>query len=148
MASAAVQQSAGAHTTTFEPLTTVQSGVTKHHVHTKLNYYKPNADGSPPAPAVRTHSVFMCWLSLTLRQYIGKPETYERPVNPVDVQVYDIRGETDKYTLDKQGFQIYNFPSAEKDFQDDDKIKAEYYPEVERLLKEALVPVFQASGLF
>lgn len=53
MASAAVHQSAGAHTTSFEPLTSaVQGGVTKHHVQTKLNYYKPNADGSPPAPAV------------------------------------------------------------------------------------------------
>lgn len=51
--------------------------------------------------------------------------------------VYDIRGETDKYSLDRQGFQIYTYPSAEKDFVDDDKIKVEYYPEVERLLKEA-----------
>jgi hypothetical protein len=55
----------------------------------------------------------------------------------VDVTVHDIRGETDKYTLDQQGFQIYTFPSAEKDFADDEKIKAEYYPEVESLLKEA-----------
>lgn len=67
MASAAVQQSGGAHTTTFEPLTTVQSGVTKHHVHTKLNYYKPNADGSPPAPAVSTryryYRFYLSWSS-------------------------------------------------------------------------------------
>lgn len=120
MASAAVQNFTGGHTTSFEPLTTVQSGVTKHHVFTKLNYYKPNDDGSPPAPA-----------------YIGKPETYERPIDPVDVTVNDIKGETDKYTLDGNGFQIYTFPSAEKDFLDDEKIKAEYYPETERLLKEA-----------
>jgi hypothetical protein len=120
MASAAVQNFTGGHTTSFEPLNTVQSGVSKHNVFTKLNYYKPNEDGSPPAPA-----------------YIGKPETYERPVNPVDVTVNDIKGETDKYTLDRNGFQIYTFPSAEKDFLDDEKIKAEYYPETERLLKEA-----------
>jgi hypothetical protein len=70
-------------------------------------------------------------------QYVGKPETYERPVNPTNVTVTDIRGDVDKYTLDGQGFQIYNFASAEKDFLDDEKIKAEYYPETERLLKEA-----------
>lgn len=120
MASAAVQQSSGAHTTTFEPLTTVQSGITKHDVHTTLNYHKPNPDGTPPAPS-----------------YVGKPETYQRPTEPVDVTVHDIRGEADKYTLDGAGFQLYNFPSTEKDFLDDEKIKAEYYPETERLLKEA-----------
>ncbi|KPI42179.1 uncharacterized protein AB675_5458 [Cyphellophora attinorum] len=120
MASAAVDQSAGGHTTTFEPLTTVQTGVTKHHVRTILNYHKPNEDGSPP------HAT-----------YVGRPETYERPVDPVEVTINDIRGETDKYNLDSNGFQLYNFPSAEKDFLDDDKIKAEYYPETERLLKEA-----------
>jgi hypothetical protein len=122
MASAAVDQSTGGHTTTFEPLTTVQTGVTKHHVRTILNYHKPNEDGSPP------HAT-----------YVGKPETYERPVDPVEVTINDIRGETDKYNLDSNGFQLYNFPSAEKDFLDDDKIKAEYYPETERLLKEAFV---------
>lgn len=120
MASAAVENFPGGHTTSFEPLTTVQTGTTKHHVNTHLNYFKANEDGSPPAPA-----------------YIGKPESYERPTQPLDVQVYDIKGEVDKYTLDGNGFQIYTYPSAEKDFRDDDKIKAEYYPETERLLKEA-----------
>lgn len=70
-------------------------------------------------------------------KYIGKPESYERPVNPVKLTVTDIRGDVDKYSLDGNGFAIYNFASAEKDFVDDDKIKAEYYAETERLLKEA-----------
>ena len=120
MASAAVHQSTNSgHITTFEPVA-IQTGITKHDVHTTLNYHKPNEDGSPPAPT-----------------YVGKPETYERPVDVVAVKVNDIRGETDKYTLDCTGFQLYNFPSQEKDFLDDEKIKAEYYPETERLLKEA-----------
>ena len=51
--------------------------------------------------------------------------------------MHDISGEEDRYTLDSHGFQIYPHESAEKDFQDDDKIKADYYPETEQLLKDA-----------
>ncbi len=51
--------------------------------------------------------------------------------------VHDIAGEEDKYGLDSHGFQIYRHVSNEKDFVDEDKIKAEYYPEVEQLLKDA-----------
>lgn len=51
--------------------------------------------------------------------------------------VHDISGEEDRYTLDSHGFQIYPHESVEKDFQDDDKIKTDYYPETEQLLKDA-----------
>ena len=91
-----------------------------HHVQTTLNYYKPNEDGSPPAPS-----------------YVGKPETYERPFERRSVIVTDVSGNEDKYTLDGTGFQIYNHASLEKDFLDDEKIKREYYPETEQLLKDA-----------
>ena len=120
MASTQVQQPGG-HATSFEPVTaSANTSTTKHHVKTSLNYYKAAEDGSPPKPT-----------------YVGKPETYERPYQPTDVTVTDIRGEVDRYTLDGQGFQIHSHTSAEKAFVDDDKIKAEYYPEVEQLLKDA-----------
>ena len=123
MASAAVQQPSG-HSTTFEPLSvnTKASSSTKHDVSTTLNYYKDPGDGSEPAPA-----------------YVGKAETFERPTEQLDVVVHDIRGEEEKYTLDGAGFQIFPHKSAEKDFLDEEKIKAEYYPEVEQLLKDAYV---------
>ena len=57
----------------------------------------------------------------------------------MDVVVKDITGEESKYTLDSHGFQIYHHTSKEKDFLDDDKIKAEYYPEIDQLLKDAYV---------
>lgn len=122
MAQAAVQQPGG-HSTSFEPLTTQVNGPSatkqeKHHVQTTLNYYKDT--GGPPAPT-----------------YVGRPETYERPTEPLGVTVTDIRGEEKNYTLDKNGFQIYPHVSAEKDFLDDEQIKADYYPEVEQLLKDA-----------
>ncbi len=125
MASAAVQQPGG-HSTSFEPLTTQVKETTpkqapqKHHVQTKLNYYKDPGDGSAPPP-----------------NYAGRPETYDRPTEPLDVTVHDIRGEEKNYTLDGNGFEIYPHQSVEKDFVDDDQIKAQYYPEVEQLLKDA-----------
>ncbi|KAK4215076.1 hypothetical protein QBC37DRAFT_372380 [Rhypophila decipiens] len=92
----------------------------RHNVYTTLNYYQEPKDGSGPSPA-----------------YIGRPETFQRPSVPLDVVVTDISGNTDKYSLDSHGFQIYHHESKEKEFRDDDKIKAEYYPETEQLLKDA-----------
>ncbi|KAK5655623.1 hypothetical protein OQA88_5554 [Cercophora sp. LCS_1] len=90
----------------------------KHNVRTIMNYYLDQ--GHPPAPT-----------------YIDRPETFERPAQPLEVTVTDITGDEDKYTLDSHGFQIYKHTSTEKDFVDDAKIKAEYYPETEQLLKDA-----------
>lgn len=121
MASVDIQQQGG-HATSFEPLNAVQDGhnkrAGKHDVETTLNYYLD--DGQPPKPA-----------------YVGKPESYERPTYPAKVTVHDIRGEEDQYNLDNKGFLIYPHVSKEKDFVDDEKIKAEYYPEVEQLIKDA-----------
>ena len=123
MASAATQ-SLGGHPTSFEPQVQQTQAAPKtqesHDVHTSLNYYKDPGDGSAPAPT-----------------YVGKPETYERPVHPFDVTVHDIRGHEQEYTLDKQGFQLYKHTSVEKDLLDDEQIKARYYPETEQLLKDA-----------
>jgi hypothetical protein len=69
--------------------------------------------------------------------YRSKPETYIRPHVAQQVVVHDISGDEDRYTLDSHGFQIYPHESNEKEFQDDDRIKADYYPETERLLKDA-----------
>jgi hypothetical protein len=51
--------------------------------------------------------------------------------------IHDIRGFEDEFTLDKNGFQIYKHKSVEKDFLDENKIKTQYYKEVEDLLKAA-----------
>lgn len=49
----------------------------------------------------------------------------------------DIAGHEKEYTLDSYGFQIYTHASKEKTFDDDERIKAEYYPETDQLLKDA-----------
>lgn len=93
---------------------------TPRDVTATFNYFKPNEDGSPPAPS-----------------YVGRPETYVRAVNPHSVTVHDIRGSEDEYSLDKTGFEVFQHESKEKDFTDEDKIKDVYYKEVEEILKKA-----------
>jgi len=89
-------------------------------VHTTLNYHKPNEDGSPPHPT-----------------YVDRPETYDRPFESFPIVVKDVRGRENEYSLDSNGFQIYNHPSIERDFLDDEQIKNQYYKETEQLLKDA-----------
>jgi hypothetical protein len=87
-----------------------------------LNYFSPPEDGSAPFNYVE-------------KQPQGQPQ---RNFGDFDVQVpiHDIRGKESEYTLDKNAFQVVsNVPdSAEKDFVEDDSIKKNYYPEVERLI--------------
>ncbi|EXJ78451.1 hypothetical protein A1O1_08851 [Capronia coronata CBS 617.96] len=96
-----------------------ESAVQRHDVRTTLNFYKPNADGSPPEPA-----------------YLARPETFERPSESQQVIIHDVSGDENTYTLDSHGFQFVTSPSKEKDFVDADRIKDVYYREVEQLLKE------------
>jgi hypothetical protein len=124
MASAAVQVSAG-HGPGLAEKPAVPVSEKPHHVQTILNFFKANEDGSPPAPA-----------------YVGKPETYDRPSEPLATTIHDISGHELDYTLDGQGFQLYYHESKEKEFLDDEKIKREYYPETEQLLKDAYVFTF------
>ncbi|RYP71917.1 hypothetical protein DL771_004520 [Monosporascus sp. 5C6A] len=98
-----------------------------HDVDTVLNYYKPNEDGSPPDPT-----------------YVDRPETYERPVDVHPVHITDIAGKESDYTLDGNGFQVVSHTAQEKDFLDDDQVRAAYYPETEQLLKD----VTGASKIF
>ncbi|KAI2617192.1 hypothetical protein GGR54DRAFT_641295 [Hypoxylon sp. NC1633] len=88
-------------------------------VDTVLNFYKDPEDGSAPHPT-----------------YAGKPETYERPSDPHTVHITAVNGKEANYTLDKNGFQYHRNVAQEKDFVDDDHIKAVYYPETEQLLKD------------
>ncbi|KAG9233307.1 hypothetical protein BJ875DRAFT_464451 [Amylocarpus encephaloides] len=92
----------------------------KHDVATKLNYWDDPGDGSGPTPI-----------------YIGKGRiTNERPHLAHDFVISDVTGDEDQYTLDSHGFQYCSKESTEKEFLDDEKIEAEYYPECQQLLKD------------
>ncbi|SKA20607.1 hypothetical protein SAMN02745126_04128 [Enhydrobacter aerosaccus] len=53
------------------------------------------------------------------------------------VSIHDARPIADKVSLDANGFALVSHRSAVRDFFDDDEVRKVYYPEVERLLKEA-----------
>lgn len=53
------------------------------------------------------------------------------------MEVTDISGSENKYTLDSHGFQLVHHESQEKAFVDEDQIKSNYYSEIEQLLKDA-----------
>ncbi|KAL4809855.1 hypothetical protein BDV18DRAFT_129762 [Aspergillus unguis] len=122
MASASVQLPPFEHSTlpvtrTLQPLDNYKP----HHVQTTLNFFKDHEDGSPPTPTI-----------------VGDIETYRKqPLQTLPVTVRDVSGHELEYTLDGNGFQFYYHESKEKDFLDDEKIKREYYPETEQLLKDA-----------
>ncbi|KAF2815512.1 7alpha-cephem-methoxylase P8 chain related protein [Mytilinidion resinicola] len=127
MATAAVQHSPGnTLDQVVEPLAR-ETKPAKHDVPTELYYYDDPGDGTPPTPS-----------------YVGKPNSYERPHVAQNVIIHDIAGDESKYNIDSHGFQFVKHESKEKDFVDDEKIKAEYYPEIEQLLKDT----FGASRVF
>jgi len=64
----------------------------------------------------------------------GEPRT-NVSAEPHPVVVHDARNKESEIGLDKTGFNFVAWPSVEKDFVDDEKIKAQYYPEVEKILK-------------
>jgi hypothetical protein len=52
--------------------------------------------------------------------------------------VHDLRGQEANFSTDNAGFAVYNSPAKEKSFTDESKIREQYYPEVEALLREKL----------
>lgn len=65
--------------------------------------------------------------------------TNERSTIPTKVTVYDISEEEERYNLDKCGFQLVRHQTksscVEDEYRDLSKIKSEYFPECEQLLK-------------
>ncbi len=53
-----------------------------------------------------------------------------------DIKIHDGRPIADRLTLDRHGFAIRSHETAVKDLYDDDEVRAIYYPEMDRLLKE------------
>ncbi|KAI0196026.1 hypothetical protein EV127DRAFT_497347 [Xylaria flabelliformis] len=94
----------------------------KRHVSTFINYYRDPGDGSPPMPV----------------RISDKTVKNERPTIPKPTIIRDITGEEDKYTLDRNGFQLVQRATRlhDTDFHDSELVEANYYPEVKQLLKD------------
>lgn len=96
--------------------------LTPHDVPTTLNYYAPT-DNSAESP----YSYVQTPPEGKPRSNVGK--------DPRPVVVHDARGREHELTLDTSGFQFVKAPSKETAFDDEERIKTEYYKEVEELLK-------------
>jgi hypothetical protein len=53
------------------------------------------------------------------------------------VRVFDARAIGERLSLDREGFVLLRHPTAAKDLYDEDEIAGVYYPECERLIREA-----------
>jgi hypothetical protein len=53
------------------------------------------------------------------------------------MSIHNARDVVDDLSLDKQGFELTHQETAVRDFYDQDEVQRTYYPEVERVLKEA-----------
>lgn len=89
----------------------------------KLNYSIPPADGSRAFTQVPPDPVTGEWQ----RNWREDPHI---------VEIEDIRGKEDKYSLDAAGFQYFRYPAKHTKFTDDEEIKEEYYPESIELIKK------------
>jgi len=117
-----LSQSSRAEANGYTQLSTPPSG----DVEVILNYFQPPKSGETPFNYVEP-------------QPEGHPQ---RNFGDHDktVKVHDIRGRESEFNLDKDAFQvIQNVPdSAEKSFTDDESIRKNYYPEVEKLLLDSI----------
>jgi hypothetical protein len=87
-----------------------------------LNYFKPSAEKprtytyNPPPPGEPMSTV------------VSEPRS---------VPIHDARPVLAQVSLDGEGFDLIRFETSVTDFDDDDTLKAVYYPEVERAVKVA-----------
>jgi hypothetical protein len=56
---------------------------------------------------------------------------------PHAVPIYDARSVAESISLDREGFALVRQRSAVRDFYNDDEVRSTYYPEAERLIKDA-----------
>jgi hypothetical protein len=52
------------------------------------------------------------------------------------MNVKDMRSIRDQFTLDKNGFELVDHKTEEKDFLDEERVENVYYPEVAELIKK------------
>ena len=75
------------------------------------------------------------------RTYTFEPPSGEPKSNivpePHSVSIHDLRPIGDTVSLDREGFALVRQPSSVKDFYDENEVRSIYYPEAERLIKEA-----------
>jgi hypothetical protein len=67
----------------------------------------------------------------------GMPQTNRRS-DPRKMLIHNGRTCAEEIALDKQGFMLVRYPTSVRDFYSDNEVRAVYYLEIERLLKETV----------
>lgn len=62
--------------------------------------------------------------------------TYRFEFKGQNVPIQNARGYENSFVLDRNGFQFVDHVCKEKEFVNDEKIKAEYHPEIEDMLQK------------
>ncbi len=75
-------------------------------------------------------------------RYVGEPPPGVAAWNgiddPRDMLIEDARAREAEFTLDRNGFTLLRMPTEVGNFYSPEEVKAVYYPEVERLLRDTL----------
>lgn len=72
-----------------------------------------------------------------IQTYPGTAFEKRRKHVPHEMNIKDLRDVKDKFTLDRNGFQLIQHPTGmDKDFLDEQQIKDVYYPECQELMKK------------
>jgi hypothetical protein len=82
---------------------------------------------APPLDRPRTY---------TFEPPSGKPKSNIVP-EPHRVPIHDIRPIGDTVSLDREGFALVQQKTSVRDFYNEDEVRSVYYPEAERLIKQA-----------
>ena len=85
----------------------------------KFNYYLPTPEFSQSKPSIDD-----------LELILGSKNQDTRCL-----PVHDLRGRFGEFELDRNGFQVVKLDGAEKGFEDDERIRRVYYPEIEGLVR-------------
>ena len=65
------------------------------------------------------------------------PDTRRGQYEDHEITIYDGRPIAEDLSLDRQGFTLTRFPTAVKDFYDEEEVRTVYYPEMERIVQQA-----------
>ncbi|KAK1223372.1 hypothetical protein PQX77_013771 [Marasmius sp. AFHP31] len=87
----------------------------------KLEYFVPPADGSKPYSYVAQPPAGVPRSNHTSREHV--------------VQIENVRGKEDSFSLDRHGFYFGKHPAGHTSFKNDEEIKKEYYAESIELIK-------------
>lgn len=71
-----------------------------------------------------------------IQTYPGTAFEKRRKHVPHDVNIQDLRSVHQQFTLNKNGFELTQNPSEEKEFLDEERIQKIYYPQCQELIKK------------